>query len=92
MKCEDIFTFVCICLLHIAGAISYSIPNPIYPSEVGILYLVGWPSWGGGWWTKMSFSINHLVMSNKAWLLRNFLTEVSKLFKLKISIENPLLH
>ncbi|XP_023348758.1 MFS-type transporter SLC18B1 isoform X2 [Eurytemora carolleeae] len=33
MKCEDIFTFVCICLVHIAGAISYSIPNPIYPSE-----------------------------------------------------------
>ena len=38
MKCEDILIFVCICMCQLAGSISYSIANPIYPLEVGILY------------------------------------------------------
>ncbi|XP_023342577.1 MFS-type transporter SLC18B1 isoform X2 [Eurytemora carolleeae] len=33
MKCEDVLIFVCICLCQLAGAISYSIANPIYPFE-----------------------------------------------------------
>lgn len=59
MKCEDVFTFVCICMVHIAGAISFSIGNPIYPSEVGILYLVGRPGWGPFLTVDKTFMLYH---------------------------------
>ena len=36
MKCRQIFNFLAVCFGNILGAVSYSIPNPIYPPEVGI--------------------------------------------------------
>ena len=59
MKCEDVLIFVCICLCQLAGAISYSIANPIYPFEVGILYLEEGGE-GGGF-----FTIHIIFMSCK---------------------------
>ena len=63
MKCEDVLIFVCICLCQLAGAISYSIANPIYPFEVGILFFSGGRG-GGGDSSPFTLSLCHVKDCN----------------------------